>query len=67
MSQASFGNRKQPLRAGNALIFAAAMILAPAIGATPASAQGLGYAPPSANLFATEDGSSDHAPTVGND
>jgi lipoprotein-anchoring transpeptidase ErfK/SrfK len=58
MSQASSGNRnRQPLRGGDALIFAAAILLAPAIGATPAAAQTLGYAPPSANLFATEDGS----------
>jgi lipoprotein-anchoring transpeptidase ErfK/SrfK len=57
MSQASSGNRKHPLYAGSALIFAAAMIFAPAVGATHASAQALGYAPPSANLFATGDGS----------
>jgi lipoprotein-anchoring transpeptidase ErfK/SrfK len=56
MSQASSGNRRQPLRASTALIFAAAVVLAPAIGATHASAQTLGYAP-SANLFTTEDGS----------
>jgi lipoprotein-anchoring transpeptidase ErfK/SrfK len=57
MSQASFGNCKQPLRVSHLLIFAAAMILSPAIGATQVSAQTLGYAPPSAALFATEDGS----------
>jgi len=57
MSQASSGNRKQPLRATNALIFAAAMILAPALAATNASAQTLGYASSSSNLFRTEDGS----------
>jgi lipoprotein-anchoring transpeptidase ErfK/SrfK len=58
MSQASTGNRKQPLRAGNALIFAAAMILAPALAATNASAQALlGYAPSSSSPFQTQDGS----------
>jgi lipoprotein-anchoring transpeptidase ErfK/SrfK len=56
MSQAASENSRRPLRAGNALIFAAAMIL-PAIGATHASAQALGYAPPPANLFTSDDGS----------
>src|SRR5258708_16855456 len=57
MSQASSGNRKQPLCATNALIFAAALIFAPAIAATSASAQALGYASASPGLFPTEDGS----------
>jgi lipoprotein-anchoring transpeptidase ErfK/SrfK len=57
MSQAFSGNRKPPLRATNALIFAAAMIFAPAIGATHASAQALGYASASPNLLTTDDGS----------
>jgi lipoprotein-anchoring transpeptidase ErfK/SrfK len=57
MSQASSGIRKQPLRAADALIFAAAMIFAPVLGASAASAQALGYGPASSNLFTTEDGS----------
>jgi lipoprotein-anchoring transpeptidase ErfK/SrfK len=57
MSEASSGNRKQPLRVTNALIFAAAMIFAPAIGATHASAQVLGYASASSNPLTSEDGS----------
>jgi lipoprotein-anchoring transpeptidase ErfK/SrfK len=57
MSQAFSNSRKQPLRATNALIFAAAMILAPALTATHASAQVLGYASPSTSPFPSEDGS----------
>jgi lipoprotein-anchoring transpeptidase ErfK/SrfK len=57
MSQASSGNRRSPLCAGNALVFAAAMTFASAIGASHASAQALGYRQASPNLFATEDGS----------
>jgi lipoprotein-anchoring transpeptidase ErfK/SrfK len=57
MSQAFSENRKQPLRATNALIFAAAMIFAPALTATHAAAQALGYASASTSLFPTEDGS----------
>jgi lipoprotein-anchoring transpeptidase ErfK/SrfK len=57
MSQASSGNRKQSLRGTNALFFAAAMVVGPAIGATDASAQALGYAPASPRLFSTQDGS----------
>jgi lipoprotein-anchoring transpeptidase ErfK/SrfK len=57
MSQLSSENRRQPLRASSVLIFAATVTLVPAIGVTHASAQALGYAPPSANLFTTDDGS----------
>jgi lipoprotein-anchoring transpeptidase ErfK/SrfK len=57
MSQVSSRNRKRPLRAANALIFAAAMILAPAIGASSAAAQTLGYAGAAAGPFTTDDGS----------
>jgi lipoprotein-anchoring transpeptidase ErfK/SrfK len=57
MSQAFSGNRMQPLRATNALIFAAAMILMPGLIATQASAQALGYASTSTSLFPAEDGS----------
>jgi lipoprotein-anchoring transpeptidase ErfK/SrfK len=65
MSQAFSESRKQPLRATNALIFAAAMIFAPAIATTPASAQGLGYASTSTSLFPAEDGSLMVAPQPG--
>jgi lipoprotein-anchoring transpeptidase ErfK/SrfK len=58
MSQGSSGNRRPSPRAANALIFAAAMTFASAIGTSHASAQALGYGPAaSPNLFATEDGS----------
>src|SRR5258708_14743472 len=57
MSQAFAGNGKQALCATNGLIFAAAFIFAPAIAATSASAQALGYASASPGLFPTEDGS----------
>src|ERR1700730_9105757 len=58
MSQGFSGNRRPSPRAANALIFAAAMIFASAIGTSHASAQALGYGPAaSPNLFTTEDGS----------
>jgi lipoprotein-anchoring transpeptidase ErfK/SrfK len=57
MSQASSGNRKQPLRATHALIFAAALVLVPGIGASGAAAQTLGYAAATAGPFTTDDGS----------
>jgi lipoprotein-anchoring transpeptidase ErfK/SrfK len=58
MTQASIGNRRHSLRATNALVFAGALLLAPAIFSSAASAQLLGYASapqssfPSDNLMA---------------
>jgi len=57
MSQASYASREQPPRATGTLIFTASVLLAAVLGASGACAQSLGYAPASANLFATEDGS----------
>jgi lipoprotein-anchoring transpeptidase ErfK/SrfK len=44
MAQTSTGNRRHSLRATNALVFAGALLLAPAVLSTAASAQVLGYA-----------------------
>jgi len=44
MAQRSAGNSRQPLRATSALIFAGALLVAPAILSSEASAQVLGYA-----------------------
>ena len=57
MSQPSSAIRQSSLRATGALVFAAAMIVAPALIATPAGAQSLGYANSAPSLFSTEDGS----------
>jgi lipoprotein-anchoring transpeptidase ErfK/SrfK len=57
MSQPSSAIRQSSLRATGALIFAAAMIVAPTLIATPAGAQSLGYANSAPSLFSTEDGS----------
>jgi lipoprotein-anchoring transpeptidase ErfK/SrfK len=48
-------NRRQASRATNALIFAAALLLAPALTATSASAQVLGYAAAQPTAFPSED------------
>jgi lipoprotein-anchoring transpeptidase ErfK/SrfK len=48
-------NRRQASRATNALIFAAALMLAPAFMATHASAQLLGYAAAPASAFPSDD------------
>jgi lipoprotein-anchoring transpeptidase ErfK/SrfK len=48
-------NRRQSSRATNALIFAAALLLAPALTATGASAQVLGYAAAPQSAFPSED------------
>jgi lipoprotein-anchoring transpeptidase ErfK/SrfK len=55
MSQATSGNRKLSLRVTNALVFAAAMVLAPALTATAASAQAMSYASPYQNGFPSDD------------
>jgi lipoprotein-anchoring transpeptidase ErfK/SrfK len=58
MAQISTGNRRHSLRVTNALVFAGALLLAPAVLASAASAQVLGYASapqssfPSDNLMA---------------
>ena len=48
-------NGRQSSRATNALIFAAALLLAPALMATSASAQLLGYAAASPTAFPSRD------------
>ncbi len=55
MARIFSGNRRQASRATNALIFAAALVLAPAFAATSASAQVLGYAAASPAAFPSED------------
>jgi lipoprotein-anchoring transpeptidase ErfK/SrfK len=54
MSQEILENRKQARRA-NALVFAAALILAPSLMATAASAQVMSYASPSPDAFPADD------------
>ena len=62
MAQRLFGNHKQPLGLINALIFAGALLLGPAILSSAASAQVLGYASapqrafPSDNMALTDGG-----------
>jgi lipoprotein-anchoring transpeptidase ErfK/SrfK len=48
-------NRGQASRSAGALVFAAALLLAPALAATSASAQVLGYAAASSTAFPSED------------
>ena len=54
MAQGLTGNRRQPLRATSALIFAGALLLAPAILSTEASAQVLGYASAPQSAFPSD-------------
>jgi lipoprotein-anchoring transpeptidase ErfK/SrfK len=54
MTQAIAGNRRQSSRAANALIFAGALILAPAIFSSAASAQLLGYASTPQSAFPSD-------------
>jgi lipoprotein-anchoring transpeptidase ErfK/SrfK len=54
MVQGLTGNRRQPLRATSALIFAGALLLAPAILSTEASAQVLGYASAPQSAFPSD-------------
>jgi lipoprotein-anchoring transpeptidase ErfK/SrfK len=60
------GNRRHVSRATNALLFAAALVLAPAFMATGASAQVLGYAAAPANAFPS-DGVTLNAPQAADD
>jgi len=55
MSQASSGNRKLSLRATTALAFAAALVLAPTLWSTAASAQVLSYASTQPSGFPADD------------
>jgi lipoprotein-anchoring transpeptidase ErfK/SrfK len=63
MAQSNTANRSQPLRAISALIFAGALLIAPALLCSAARAQVLGYAPapqsafPSDNIIDEGDGS----------
>jgi lipoprotein-anchoring transpeptidase ErfK/SrfK len=56
------GNRRQASRASNALLFAAALVLAPSLMATSASAQVLGYASAPPSAFPSDDGLTLNAP-----
>jgi lipoprotein-anchoring transpeptidase ErfK/SrfK len=60
------GNRRQASRAANALLFAAALVLAPTLMASSASAQILGYAAAPANAFPS-DGVTLNAPQAADD
>jgi len=55
MAQESAGNRRQPPRATSALIFAGALLFAPAILSSEASAQVLGYASVPQSSFPSDD------------
>jgi len=55
MSQPSFGSRQPLLRGANVLLFAAALIFTPALTATSAMAQSLGYATATPSLFPSDD------------
>jgi lipoprotein-anchoring transpeptidase ErfK/SrfK len=54
MTQQSAANRRQPPRAGSALVFAGALLFAPAILCNQASAQVLGYAPAPQGSFSSD-------------
>jgi lipoprotein-anchoring transpeptidase ErfK/SrfK len=54
MTQGSYARRRQPPRVSNALIFAGALLLAPAILPNEASAQLLGYAPTPQDSFPSD-------------
>jgi lipoprotein-anchoring transpeptidase ErfK/SrfK len=54
MSQSVFGNR-QHTRGANAFLFAAALVLAPTLMTSSASAQALSYAPPAQSAFPADD------------
>src|SRR5690349_15367262 len=56
MSKASYACRRPPFGACKAAIAIPLVIVAPALGASAAAAQTLGYAPASSSPFATEDG-----------
>jgi lipoprotein-anchoring transpeptidase ErfK/SrfK len=58
------GNRRLPLRATNALIFAGALLLAPAIFASSASAQVLGYASAPQSSFPSDNIITPNAPAA---
>jgi lipoprotein-anchoring transpeptidase ErfK/SrfK len=63
---AQFSTNRRQSCATNALLFAAALVLAPALMATGASAQVLGYAAPPANAFPS-DGVTLNAPQAADD
>ncbi len=54
MARRSIPNRKRPLRLINALVFAGALLWGPAIFATEAGAQVLGYASAPQGAFPSE-------------
>jgi lipoprotein-anchoring transpeptidase ErfK/SrfK len=64
MTQEAYGNRRQPPRATSALIFTAALFVAPAIFSSEASAQVLGYASAPQNAFPSDNVLTPSAPSL---